>query len=139
MFVWPTWCDQPDGIVVGDQVDFADPDLDSGELTVIEAVDPYLTTPTDLTTQGGALLWAPASLLLLTRVLNDIGVDNAPADLAAALAAYDGPAPFGVGNADCTIVPPTLVTADGACTTVIEVTRRTGGVLEFLEPVDINQ
>jgi branched-chain amino acid transport system substrate-binding protein len=138
-FVWPTWCEEPDGIVVGDQVDFADPDLESGELTVVEAMDAYLTTPADVTREGGALLWIPAALLLLTSVLNDIGVADASTGLAAALAAYDGPAPFGVGNADCAVVPPTVVSADGACTTVIEVARRAGGLLEFLEPVDLNR
>lgn len=137
-FVWPNWCDGQDGIVVGDQVDFADPDLASGELTVVEALRSILPPSTDLERESGVLLWSAADLLLLTRVLDEIGVERAATELQGALAAYDGPALFGVGDADCGVRPPTLVSAAGACTTMVEVTRRADGVLDHLDPVDLN-
>ena len=138
-FVWPTWCDGPDGRVVGEQVDFASPDVASGELTVVEALRASLPSSTDLEREGGVLLWPAADLLLLTRVLNDIGVDDAATELEGALTAYDGPVLFGVGDADCTARPPTLTTAEGACTTLVEVTERTDGLIEIVDPVDLNQ
>ena len=137
-FVYPYWCVGQDGYVVGEQIDFNAPDLESGEMTVVEGVSAYLSEPADLTIESGYLLWPAADLLRLTKVLNEIGVENASSGLQTALAAYVGPALLGVGNADCTVLPPTVVSAPGACTTLVEVSRRANGVLEYVEPADLN-
>lgn len=139
IFIGPYWCAQEGWYVVGETVDPNEPDLASGELTVVAKLEQYGQAMPSYARSNVDGAHAAGDLLTLVRVLNEIGTAEAtPEQVTAGLKAYRGPVLFGAGNADCALSPPTTLRPNGGCTVLLEVSRIIDGVPQPLPPIDLN-